>query len=231
MKTKTQIDDNNVFDHYFSYAVSSKPMKAIEALFLHLLPYGRKILLKKNKCYRLNEEQDGIGLVLITDGLVSAINSDTGHFVSTLYPPSLLGLCHGYSAFYNVPGRIRSTLHAETDVSLFFIPLQRFVDVADKEELWHHVARILAHRIITMVNKEKTYIGMDSYTIIKSIIEEVWLYPENYRTHISLPHFIQKKSGLSRSRIMKILLDLKIGGYINIVKGRLTSVTKLPLSY
>jgi len=228
---KTQITDNDVFEHYFSFAVKSKPMKAIETIFSHLLPYGKEIILKKGKHYHLNEEDEGIGTVLITDGLVSTINTDSGHFISTLYPPTIIGLSHGYGAFYNVPGNIRSTLQAETDAILHFVPLQVFVNIADRKELWHHVARILAHRIITMVNKEKSYIGMDSYTIIKSIIQEVWLYPEPYRLQISLPKFIQKRSGLSRSRIMKILFDLKLGGYINIAHGKLLFVGKLPSSY
>lgn len=229
---KTHISDNDVFDHYFSFAIKSKPMKAIETLFVHLLPYGKKIALKKGKCYRLNEEEeDGIGLILITDGLVSTMASETGHYISTLYPPTLVGLSHGYSAFYNVPGGIRNTLYAETDATLYFVPLQIFVNTADSEELWHHVARILAHRMITMLNKEKTYIGVDSYGIIKSVIQEVWLYPKKYRSQISLPNFIQKRTGLSRSRIMKILFDLKAGGYINIANGKLLCVTKLPISY
>lgn len=228
---KTQVTDNDVFEHYFDFAVKSKPMKAIETMFLHLLPHASKITLKKNKSYRLNEEEEGVGLLLITDGLTSISNSDTGFFISTIYPPSIIGLSHGYSAFYGIPGGISSTLYAETESSLYFIPLKSFIKIADREELWHHVARILAHRIITMVGKEKTFIGADSYKIIKSIIQEVWLYPKSYRCQISLPSFIQKRSGLSRSRIMKILFDLKTGGYIDIVNGKLLSVSKLPCSY
>ncbi len=228
---KTQITDNDVFDHYFSFAVKSKPMKAIETIFSHLLPYAKKIFLKKGKHYRINEESDGVGIILITDGLVSTINSDSGHFISTLYPPTIVGLSNGYGAFYKVPGVIRNTLCAETDATLYFISLQTFVDTVDKKELWHHVARILAHRIITLVNKESTYIGEDSYSIIRTIIQEVWLYPDYYRLQISLPKFIQKRSGLSRSRIMKILFDLKVGGYVDIVNGKLLSVGKLPSSY
>jgi len=38
---KTQITDNDVFDHYFSFAVKSKPMKAIETIFSQLLHYGK----------------------------------------------------------------------------------------------------------------------------------------------------------------------------------------------
>ncbi|WP_312414953.1 helix-turn-helix domain-containing protein [Pseudescherichia sp.] len=228
---KTHLTDNDVFEHYFSFAVQSKPIKAIEKIFSHLLPYGKKIQLKKGKHYRINEEDEGVGLLLITDGLVSFINTDTGHFISTLYPPTIIGLSHGYNAFYNVPDSLRSTLYAETDADLIFIPLQTFIDTVDKQNLWHDVARILAHRIVTLMNKEKTYIGVDSYSIIKSMIQEVWLYPDHYRLQISLPKFIQNRSGLSRSRIMKILFDLKLGGYVNIVNGKLLSVSKLPTSY
>lgn len=44
-------------------------------------------------------------------------------------------------------------------------------------------------------------------------------------------NFIQRRTGISRSRTMKILSELKKGGYIHIDNGRLTALGKLPVAY
>ncbi|MDI5036018.1 helix-turn-helix domain-containing protein, partial [Salmonella enterica subsp. enterica serovar Montevideo] len=42
---------------------------------------------------------------------------------------------------------------------------------------------------------------------------------------------IWSSRGISRSRTMKILSELKKGGYIHIDNGRLTALGKLPVAY
>ncbi|MGK4720453.1 helix-turn-helix domain-containing protein, partial [Salmonella enterica] len=44
-------------------------------------------------------------------------------------------------------------------------------------------------------------------------------------------NFIKRRTGISRSRTMKILSELKKGGYIQIDNGRLTALGKLPVAY
>ncbi|WP_224234186.1 helix-turn-helix domain-containing protein [Klebsiella grimontii] len=218
-------------EHHFSYVIKNKPINTITSLCLALLPYGQEILLKKNKCYRLNEEKEGVGIILVINGLVAAIDSHSGIYTHTLYPPTIVGLIHGLRAFNEMSGPMKNILIAETDATLVFVPLQVFIDKVDNDNLWHDVAKILAHRLMAMKSKEREFLSTDAYRIIKTLIQEVWFYPEEYRKHINLPHFILKHSGLSRSRIMKILRGLKEGGYIDIVHGKLISVNKLPSSY
>ncbi|HEO9918192.1 TPA: helix-turn-helix domain-containing protein, partial [Enterobacter asburiae] len=43
--------------------------------------------------------------------------------------------------------------------------------------------------------------------------------------------YILEKTRLSRSRVMKILGDLRIGGYIEINRGILKKINKLPEKY
>ncbi|EKA2160415.1 helix-turn-helix domain-containing protein, partial [Salmonella enterica] len=51
------------------------------------------------------------------------------------------------------------------------------------------------------------------------------------RESIIVLNFIQRRTGISRSRTMKILSELKKGGYIHIDNGRLTALGKLPVAY
>lgn len=229
----THISDNNEFDHRFSFAMKTKPMKSLDVLFVALLPRSKKIIVQKNKTYKINKEKDGKGIVLLSDGIATLTYANSGLYASTIYPPTVLGFVHGYSSFYEVPNTSPQDMHlfAETDVTLFFVPLQDFVEIIDSLNLWHDVARILAHRLMFMLDKDAGNLGNNSYLKIKNIILEVWSYPEEYRANINLPFFIQKRTGLSRSRVMKILMDLKKGEYITMNAGKLISISKLPVAY
>lgn len=227
----TDISDNNEFEHRFSFCLKTKPMKSIESLFVELIPHGRKILIPKNKKYNLNNEKDGKGILLITDGIGTVVHTENDYHFSTTYPPSILGFVGGYSSYYQIPHAMADlSIYADTNLTCFFVPLQKFVEVMDQNNSWHDVARILAHRLMIMMSKDSDHME-GAYPRIKTLIQEVWSYPEEYRIQINLPHFIQKRTGLSRSRIMKILMDLRQGGYIDIVNGKLLSIMKLPQAY
>ena len=229
--TKTSTSDNDEFNHRYSYAVKTKPIKAIQAMISSLSPHGEIRTLTKNKTYRINEEADGEGVIIILDGIATVTNTESGHYLYTTYPPSILGFIHSYSLYYNLPNMTRHSILAETDVNYIFISLQKFVDVMDETNGWHDVARILAHRLMLASSKDVEFIDGNAYKMMRSLIQEVWLYPEEYRAQINLPNFIKKRTGLSRTRIMTILTDLKEGGYITVENGKLISVIKLPSAY
>ncbi|MCU6398542.1 helix-turn-helix domain-containing protein [Enterobacter quasiroggenkampii] len=54
---------------------------------------------------------------------------------------------------------------------------------------------------------------------------------EELRLSINASDYIQEKTHISRSRVMKILSDLKTVEYIEIKRGILTKIIKLPESY
>lgn len=229
----TEVSDNDEFSHRFSFSVKTKPMKSIESLFVSLVPHSRKILIPKNTKYRMNNATDGQGILLISEGIATAVNTEKDYHIYTIYPPSVMGLVSGYSSFYEIPHDMNHgiSLHADTDLTCFFIPLQKFVKVMDQYNSWHDVARILAHRLMIMMSKESEHVEGNTYHKIKTLILEVWSYPEEYRSQVNLPNFIQKRTGISRSRVMKILMDLRQGNYIDVINGKLQAVSRLPQDY
>jgi CRP-like cAMP-binding protein len=53
---------------------------------------------------------------------------------------------------------------------------------------------------------------------------------ESYRRGIT-ERYIREKTQLSRSGVMRILADLKTGGFIEMEEGRLIKINKLPAKY
>ncbi|MEG6127356.1 helix-turn-helix domain-containing protein [Enterobacter asburiae] len=54
---------------------------------------------------------------------------------------------------------------------------------------------------------------------------------EALSAYINVSDYILEKTRLSRSRVIKILGDLRIGGYIEINRGILIKINKLPEKY
>lgn len=103
--------------------------------------------------------------------------------------------------------------------------------IVEECELWHDVARFLAYRLMVMCVRDRELVGVDSYLKVRALLIEIWAYPDEYRQSINVLNFVQRRTGISRSRTLKLLSELKKGGYINIENGRLISIWKLPAAY
>lgn len=68
----------------------------------------------------------------------------------------------------------------------------------------------------------------DGYQVIKSILLHYIDKPLDFRMQFGIASIITKLTGLSRSHVMRILSELKKGGYIETKDGKLISVADLP---
>ncbi|MNE79187.1 putative DNA-binding transcriptional regulator [compost metagenome] len=69
------------------------------------------------------------------------------------------------------------------------------------------------------------------YEVICNQLLELMNEPESLRKSIAVERYIRDKTHVSRSSVMKILADLKTGGYITIEGGRLIEIRHLPSKY
>ncbi|QWZ48818.1 helix-turn-helix domain-containing protein [Enterobacter bugandensis] len=229
---RTSPQDNNEFNHPFEFIAGTKPIKAIEEMFTALLPFGSKKIITRGSSINLEKINPGGGVLLIQDGFLSGSSAASEIVKSTFLPPSIVGIIDSYSFFYNVPGRSNHIFYAETEVVSFFVPIQKFIEICDSQpDLWHNVARILAHRLMVATMRNSALVGGDAYTGIKQLLEEIDSFPNAYKQQINVPYYIVRRTGVSRSRVMKILSDLKMGGYIIIKDGKLIQLNNLPAAY
>ncbi len=108
---------------------------------------------------------------------------------------------------------------AETVCSGRFVRLPDFIKIADECDLWHDVARCLAYRLMVMSARDRELVGVDSYLKVRALLIEIWAYPQAYRENIIVLNFIQRRTGISRSRTMKILSELKKAGISILIMG------------
>lgn len=228
MKIDSVGNDNKL--HSFTFSQQAKPYAAIDAIFSALRPFGQPFVLQAGEEMQLNLEC-GNRIVLLEDGVFSYCRSDDRMLVTSEFAPSLMGLTDSYGITYDVPARPEHFLVAETLTRGCAVSLADFVRIVGECDLWHDVARFLAYRLMVMSVRDRELVGVDSYLKVRTLLIEIWSYSEEYRRSINVLNFIQRRTGISRSRTLKLLSELKKGGYINIDNGRLLSVQKLPVAY
>lgn len=231
MMNESLVKDNNEnLLHSFLFSQQAKPYAAIDALFSALLPFGQPFALGIGDEFYLQANEENY-IVLLESGIVSYCRNDNRLHICSAFSPSIVGMVDSYGATYNVPTRPAHFLLAETACTGRFVRLPDFIKIVNECDLWHDVARCLAYRLMVMSARDRELVGVDSYLKVRALLIEIWAYPQVYRENIIVLNFIQQRTGISRSRTMKILSELKKGGYITIDNGRLTALGKLPVAY
>ncbi|MEO3990141.1 helix-turn-helix domain-containing protein [Pseudocitrobacter sp. Cyp-38S] len=231
MKFNIIENNNDNILHSFLFSQQTKPYAAIDGLFSAFMPISKPLRLEAGAEFPLGTSKENAELVLLEDGICSFCHGESQIHITTIFAPSVVGLVDGYALTCEAPSWPQHYLLAETRCLGRTVSVMDFIRVANEQSLWHDVAQILAHRLVFMSARGKEMIGVDSYIKVRALLIEAWAYPEAYRSQISIMSFIQRRTGLSRSRILKILSELKKGGYIDIETGRLIYVRKLPLAY
>lgn len=165
---------------------------------------------QKNYCY------------LILSGQVILHRDDDDLAMTTINAPSLIGV--GNMATRSMNGYIK--LLTTSDIGI--LSLERTFDIIRENDLWE----LLTMHMMVVTSKlyvsNKMLTAPTSYDIIKSQLIELMSENEKYRNNITAENYIRDKTNLSRSGIMRILSELKEGGYIEINRGILIKVHQLP---
>ncbi|WP_330985362.1 MULTISPECIES: helix-turn-helix domain-containing protein [Enterobacterales] len=217
--------------HAYDFSKKTYPFSSVALLHEKLIPYSSPFILPADHTYLLSQNENESAIILMTDGIYSLCHAESDLYVATGFSPGVIGFIDGYGLYYNVERRPQHYIFAETECVGYLVPINIFLKCADQFNLWHDISRILAHRLMVMSAREGEIVGVNSYTTVRALLSELWIYPENYRTQISVEKFIQRRSGLSRAQIMRVLSDLRKGGYLKIVMGKLIDLGKLPHSY
>ena len=70
-----------------------------------------------------------------------------------------------------------------------------------------------------------------AYEMIRQQLVLLMQEDDSFRRSVTAERYIRDKTHLSRSGVMRILADLKTGGFIEMEEGRLIKINKLPARY
>ncbi|WP_330986069.1 MULTISPECIES: helix-turn-helix domain-containing protein [Enterobacterales] len=217
--------------HSFNLSLQTRPLDEVKRIHDALIPFSSPFTIPARRIFHFTQPDKSSVVLLLQEGFFSICREKDSLHIASGFAPTVSGLIDGCSSLYEIEHRPRHYFLAETECRGYSIPFGLLSEKIDELNLWHDVAIILAQRIMVMSAREHELIGGDAYTKVRAILIELWIYPADVRNEINVQHFIQMRTSISHSQVMKILSSLRAGGYINILRGKLTKLNKLPRSF
>lgn len=201
-----------------------KPLTSIEKI-LSYFPVNQPRLIDTGQTLSIavrNGSQPGKIAFLLSGAMIYALgDGDKQQNLGIVTGPAILGL--GQLA----PSRIIGRYEAIAPCMVYTVNADEFVKVIEENRLWQDVMKIMV-TIIHALAVRTAASGMQSaYDIIKSYL--IYMESEtacSIKSRYTVVKYMQTFSRLSRSIILKILAELKSGGFIEMEKGKLIRISK-----
>lgn len=107
----------------------------------------------------------------------------------------------------------------------------RLYELLTSHELWETYARHLQLMLTSASEQLVKLVPVSAYEMIRLQLFELMAEPASVRDIMTAEMYIRSRTMLSRSSIMRILSELKAGGYIISEGGHLKSIISLPERY
>lgn len=163
---------------------------------------------------------------LILEGTVQFHRAPDGLIVSRVYSPAIPGII-------DMPNPIFRQCWVQTLEPCQIAPLEveKVYEIIREHQLWE----LLVQHMNSIAGKFYAYqqqlSSPSAYELIRHQLTELMTESEAFRANTTVESYIRGKTTLSRSGIMRILAELKTGGYVEMHEGRLVKIIKLPAKY
>ncbi|WP_253383476.1 helix-turn-helix domain-containing protein [unidentified bacterial endosymbiont] len=202
----------------------NKQTDRIEKL-LALFPVSRPFLLESGKVLNIKEKNDSMQerIYFLLDGAMigSVGEGEKKQNLGITTSPYILGL-----------GQLGQTglicdFESVAPCLLDSVEIDVFRKAVDDNNMWSDVVQIMLPALATLAVRASTSGLQSAYEIIRSYLiymelETSYAIKERY----TVVKYMQTFSRLSRSMILKILAQLKIGGFIEMENGKLIKINK-----
>lgn len=204
--------------------VLEKPLASIENILSHF-PVNQPSLIETGQALPIaprNGTQPKKIVFLLSGAMICALGEgDKKQNLAIATGPSILGL--GQLA----PAGAIAHYEAIAPCMVYSVSIDKFIKTVEENRLWPDVMNIML-TIINALAVRTAASGLQSaYDIIRSYL--IYMESEttcSIKSRYTVVKYIQTFSRLSRSIILKILAELKAGGFIEMERGRLISIKR-----
>ena len=175
---------------------------------------------------RFNLDKDGKRMCfMLYSGTCIVKRSVDSLVLSTITAPCIVGL---HDIYHDKSGVL---VTAVSDIQYGMATVEDLFHYADLHNLWKDISYMLMLSTTRFSEYQQETVGISNYELICNLLTS--LNNENFeiRATTSALEYIQGRSSLSRSGIMKTLALLRDGGYIVIKKGLLIKINMLPKKF
>lgn len=171
------------------------------------------------------EQNDKRVCFLLYSGTCIAKRTQDSLVLSTIRSPSIVGLQDVFHA--------KSDMHllAVGDIEYAILSVDDFFCHAETKNLWKNICFMLMLSATRFSEYQCETVGISNYELICNLLISLSIEDFEIRATTTALEYIQERSLLSRSGIMKTLASLKAGGYIDIKNGLLIKINSLPKKF
>lgn len=193
-------------------------------LISHFEPSSEKRTIPRGE--QLDLQTNGEAMCyLILEGSVAIYRRNDGLLLSTANSPALFGVANLSAIFFD------DYLKTVTPCRIGILSARQVNEIIQQKALWG----LLSNHLMYMYNRLYKSImpqgAPTAYEMIRHQLFQLMDENEDFRFGITAEKYIRDKTQLSRSGVMRILADLKTGGFIEMDEGKLIKINKLPAKY
>ncbi|WP_110876091.1 helix-turn-helix domain-containing protein [Franconibacter helveticus] len=198
--------------------IPQKPLAEIYRLSDIFNGYGNWHRAEKNTTI---PTRDGF-ICIIRGGLFSVLRKSDRLLIEKCSAPSIVGLARNFhkKSYFKV--------QADAECHYQLIPFDTFMSEVESQQCQQQLYKVFAWNIDLLCYREELLLGHNSYLMIKGNLTTLAAMDEFMRNKINVADYIVKRTNLSRSMVMKTLSQLRSENYVEIHKGKLTTLRTLP---
>ncbi len=203
-----------------------KPLNHLEILRSHLSAYAQAFDSAAGEELSFVNEHGEQQCWFFKEGFFDIWRENNDIHVELLASPVLLSLSGD-----PIPSPLHYKLVTKTQCVGFRLPVQLAMDVIEKQGLWKSFCHWQTYQMRWFEWRDAQFIGTSTYAQIRSTLLTMASWDAEVRSQIGVISYIQTHTHISRSVIAEMLSALRKGNYIEMQKGKLVAVHKLPLNY
>ncbi len=198
-----------------------KPEAHIQTLLDSISETNRILKAKPGQRFQFDLSDDKM-CFLLYKGTCHIKRYSDSQLLSTVKAPSIVGL-------RNIPSRL--FIQSSTPVEYIHMPTADFLSHVDKNDHWKPLSFLLIYVNSRFNEFLEQNVAVSAYELTRNLLHMLYTEDFEIRATCSAARYIQDRSKLSRSSIMKILSALNAGGHIVIKRGLLIKINNLPEKY
>ena len=164
--------------------------------------------------------------VVIQQGVVSLHRSEAHVLYGIVHGPSIFGLASAANVIRN-----EYQLVAESHCRGYYLSSRETLKCLERYQLWREAFYWMTWQTRMLEMRDRQLIGTNHYHQIRSTLLMMIDWDDAIRSRIGVLNYIQQRTRISRSVIAEVLSALRKGEYIEMNKGKLVNITRLPTHY
>jgi len=203
-----------------------KPLTQLEAIRSRLVEVGKEFSFPPDSELSTFREDNTPLVWFFSEGSIILHREMDNLLMELVSGPTLIGLAN---IFHTTQIKYRIT--TQTECKGFTLPANLALEIIEKYKLWQPAFHWVTYLIRNLEYRDARFIGTTTYSQIRATLLTMDSWNSDLRARTGVINFVQQRTKISRSVIAEVLSALRKGNYIEMDKGKLVSISRLPVSY